>query len=198
MLIFLMTISERQTFAQMSVNVIQANDSVPPKKPIPIKFEGKAQECYEYKDAAGQHLFLATTTGKGKNFFGTVYTLVNGTYVQDWQIKDYGEISVDMADACTKFVDIDKDGVYETIFVYSYWTEKPKEKFVGTTWKLMLHYKNKKYAVRAYEPDSDFDEPELVMDKSFDTLPKAVKVYVTDYWDNLAKANGFHMMFNMK
>ncbi|MES2109994.1 MAG: hypothetical protein V4577_14640 [Bacteroidota bacterium] len=197
-LIAAVTIAVQYSYAQMSVNVIQANDSVAPQKPISIKFEGKVQECYEYKDAAGQHLFLATATGKGKNFFCTAYTMVNGAYVQDWQIKDYAEITVDMSDNCTKFVDIDKDGVYETIFVYSYWTEKPKEKFVGTTWKLMLHYKNKKYAIRAYEPDSDDDEPELMMDKSFDTLPKAVKAYVIQYWDSLAKANRFHMTFSGK
>jgi hypothetical protein len=191
-------IAVQQSDAQMYVKAIQANDTVPAKAPIPVKFEGKVQECYEYKDAAGQHLLLATATGKGKNFFCTAYTMVNGAYTQDWQIKDFAESEIGMADDYTKFVDIDKDGVYETIIVYSYWTEKPKEKFVGTTWKLLLHYKNKKYAVRAYEPDSDSDEPELKMDKSFDELPKAVKAYVTKYWDKLATDQRFHMMLNSK
>lgn len=192
------TIIAQQSNAQMYVKAIQANDTVPPKAPIPVKFEGKVQECYEYKDAAGQHLLLATVTGEGKNFFCTAYARVNGAYMQDWQIKDYSELSVGMADDYTKIVDIDNDGIYETIIVYSYWTEKPNEKFVGTSWKLLLHYKNKKYAVRAYEPDSDYDEPELKMDKSFDALPKGVKAYVTRYWDQLAKDQRFHMMLSTK
>jgi len=191
-------IAVQQSDAQMYVKTIQANDTVPAKAPIPVKFEGKVQECYEYKDAAGQHLLLATATGEGKNFFCTAYTKINGAYAQDWQIKDFAESEIGMADDYTKFVDIDKDGVYETIIVYSYWTEKPKEKFVGITWKLLLHYKNNKYAVRAYEPDSDSDEPELKMDKSFDELPKAVKAYVTKYWDKLATDQRFHMMLNSK
>jgi hypothetical protein len=197
-LVTAVTIIAQQSYAQMYVKIIQANDTVPAKAPIPVKFEGKVQECYEYKDAAGQHLLLATVTGEGKNFFCTAYTMANGAYTQDWQIKDFAESEIGMADDYSKFVDIDKDGIYETIIVYTYWTEKPKQKFVGATWKLLLNYKNKKYAVRAYEPDSDYDEPELKMDKSFDELPKAVKAYVTRYWDKLAKDQRFHMMLSTK
>jgi hypothetical protein len=186
----------KKSKAQLSINTIQANDTVPPKAPIPVKYEGLVQECYEYKDAAGQHLLLATATGGGKNFFCTAYTQVNGNYVQDWQIKDYSSLAVAMADDYTKIVDIDKDGIYETIFIYEYPEEKSK--YGGTNWKLMLHYKNKKYAVRAHEPDSDYDEPDLTMDKSFDTLPKSVKAYVRNYWDKLAKDQNFHMRFDMK
>mgnify|MGYP001549725567 CR=1 FL=1 len=183
--LFLTVLAVNRSNAQMYVKVIRANDTVPVNGVIPLKYEGKVEECYEYKDAAGLHLFLATSTADGKNFFGTCYSQVNGTYVQDWQIKDYSSESVDMADDYTKIVDIDHDGIYENIFIYTYWTAK--NKFVGATWKLMLHYKNKKYAVRAYEPDSDDDEPDLTMDKSFDELPKAVKAYVRHYWDALAK-----------
>jgi hypothetical protein len=180
----------------MYVKTIQANDTLPAKAVIPVKYEGVVQECYEYKDALGLHLFLATATGGGKNFFCSAYTLVNGNYVQDWQIKDYSSLAVAMADDYTKIVDIDKDGIYESIFIYEYPVEN--NKYGGTTWKLMLHYKNKKYAIRAHEPDSDYDEPDLTMDKSFDTLPKAVKAYVTRYWDDLAKGQRFHMLFGRK
>jgi hypothetical protein len=178
----------QQAGAQMYIKVLQANDTVPVKGTIPVKFEGKVQECYEYKDAAGLHLFLATATVGGKNFLATAYTLVNGTYVQDWQIKDYSSLEVGMADDYTKIVDIDKDGIYETIIVYQYPTEN--NKYNGTTWKMLLHYKNKKYAVRGHQKDSDYDHPEVTMDKSFDTLPKSVKDYVIRYWNKLANDQG--------
>jgi hypothetical protein len=199
-LLFVLTLAtmliSQQASAQMYVKVLQANDTVPVKGTIPVKFEGKVQECYEYKDAAGLHLFLATATGEGKNFFGTAYTLVNGIYVQDWQIKDYSSDEVGMADDYTKIVDIDKDGVYETIIVYQYPTEN--DKYNGTTWKMLLHYKNKKYAIRGHQKDSDYDEPEVTMDKSFDTLPKSVKDYVMHYWNKLAKDQGAMALFDIK
>lgn len=61
----------------------------------------------------------------------------------------------------------------------------------GYTWKLLLHYKNKKYALRAHVPDLDGDEYDVQLDKTFDTLPKSVKQYVIDFWNKLAKLNDF-------
>jgi len=177
-------LSLQKVAGQMYVKTIQANDTVPAKAPIPVKYEGAVQECYEYKDAAGLHLLLATATGGGKNFLCTVYTQVNGNYVQDWQIKDYSGLEVGMADDYTKIVDIDKDGIYESIIVYQYPTEN--NKYGGTTWKLLLHYKNKKYAIRAHQKDSDYDDSGTTMDESFNTLPKSVKKYVVQYWNKLA------------
>jgi len=195
-LLFLACLSLQKAAAQMYVKTIQANDTVPAKAPIPVKYEGAVQECYEYKDATGPHLLLATATGGGKNFLCTAYTLVNGNYVQDWQIKDYSSLEVAMADDYTKIADIDGDGIYETIIVYEYPTEN--NKYGGTTWKMLLHYKNKKYAIRAHQKDSDYDEESLTMDPSFDTLPKSVKKYAMQYWNKLAKDQNAMSLFDLK
>lgn len=80
------------------------------KSKIPFQYTGELDTAFEYRDAAGLHYSLVTQTDKGKNFFGSCYTLVNGTYVKDWEIKDYSGSSVDLVDY--KIVDIDKDGVY--------------------------------------------------------------------------------------
>ena len=195
-LAFLLALLAQQSKAQLYVKTIRANDTVPIAGTIPVKYEGKVEECYEYKDAAGLHLFLATSTSSGKYFLGTCYTQVNGNYVQDWQIKDYSSLEVAMADDYTKIVDIDGDGIYETIIIYEYPTEN--NKYGGTTWKLLLHYKNQKYAIRAHQKDSDYDEEDLTMDKSFDTLPKSVKIYVMRYWNKLAKDQNAMSMFDLK
>jgi hypothetical protein len=195
-LILLVVLVSQKAGAQMYVKAIRANDTIPVAGTIPVKYEGKVEECYEYKDAAGLHLFLATSTAGGKYFLGTCYTQINGNYVQDWQIKDYSSLEVAMADDYTKIVDIDGDGVYETIIVYEYPTEN--NKYGGTTWKLLLHYKNQKYAIRAHQKDSDYDEEQLSMDKSFDTLPKSVKIYVMKYWNKLAKDQNAMSLFDLK
>jgi hypothetical protein len=154
---------------------------------IPVPYTGKPVDAYEYKDKNGLHIYLVTRTDQEKpenkvTIVGSAYTLVNGAYVKDWSITDFSGLDVLFKYTYTKIVDIDKDGVYETIFVY----ELDPNDGEGSTWKLMLHYKNQKYALRVHIPDLDEDKYTEKFDKAFDTLPPAVKKYVVDYWANIA------------
>ena len=182
LLICILIFSLQKSLAQMYLKDI-------PKSKIPVPHTGDVYNAFEFKDAAGLHFYLVTQTDKEKNLFGTCYTQVNGNYIKDWEIKDYSSLAVDFMDY-TKIVDIDKDGIYETIFVYRLPTEN-NHNYGGYTWKLMLHYKNKKYALRAHVPDLDGDEYDATLDKSFDTLPKSVKKYVIDYWNKIAEEQDF-------
>ncbi len=180
-LIFMVLFSLHRVSAQMYVKDIYHDK-------IPVDYTGKLRDAYEFIDAAGLHLYIVSKTEGEKpinriSIFGTGYTRVNGIFVKDWSITDFSGLDVLLKYNYTKVVDIDKDGVYETIFVY----QLDPNNGLGCTWKLMLHYKNKKYVLRVHVPSDDDDNYNVQMDKTFDALPKSVRKYVIDYWNDIAE-----------
>ena len=179
-LVLLMAFSLQQAKAQQYVKDIYHDK-------IPVDYPGKLRDAYEFKDAAGLHLYIVSKFEQEKptnkvNIFGAGYTRVNGAFVKDWSITDFSGLDVVFKYNYTKVIDIDKDGIYETIFVY----ELDPNDGMGSTWKLMLHYKNKKYVLRVHVPSEDDDNYNVQLDKTFDALPKSVKKYVIDYWNAIA------------
>jgi len=157
---------------------------------IPVQYTGKPIDAYEYKDKAGSHIYLVSKTEEDKpvhkvSIFGAAYTRVNGTFVKDWEIKDFSNDDVLLHYTFTRIIDIDKDGTDETLFVY----ELDPNNGLGSNWKVMVHYKNKKYVLRVHIPELDSDEYKEVYDKSFDTIPPSIKKYVTAMWNAVAKEN---------
>ncbi len=166
---------------------------------IPVDYTGKLRDAYEFNDAAGLHIYIVTKTEEEKpvekiSIFGTGYTQVNGVFVKDWSISDFSGLDVLLEYNYTKVVDIDKDGTYETIFVY----ELDPNNGEGSTWKLLLHYKNKKYALRIHVPSDDGDKYSVQIDKTFDTLPKSVRKYVVDYWNAIASEQELKGEYDIK
>ena len=157
---------------------------------IPVPYTGKLIDAYQFNDKVGQHIYLVTKFEEDKpvhkvSIFGFGYTRVNGSFVKDWEIRDFSDDDVLLHYPFTRIADIDKDGVYETIFVY---TLDPNSG-LGANWKVMLHYKNKKYVLRVHIPELDNDEYTEVYDKSFDTIPPSIKKYVVALWNAVAKEN---------
>lgn len=157
---------------------------------VPVPYTGKLIDAYEFNDKAGLHLYLVTKIEEDKpahkvSIFGFGYTQVNGSFVKDWEIRDFSDDDVLLHYPFTRIVDIDKDGIYETVFVY---TLDPNDG-MGENWKVMLHYKNKKYVLRVHIPELDEDEYKEVFDKSFDTIPPSIKKYILNLWNAVAKEN---------
>jgi hypothetical protein len=152
---------------------------------IPITYTGKAIDAYEYKDAAGLHIYLVTKSEDERqttiHCYG--YTQVNQNFIKDWEIKDFSGIDVRFHYPYTKIGDIDKDGIYESVFVY----QLDPDAGEGETWKVMLLYKNKKYVLRVHIPTLDNDRYNESYNKSFDEIPASVKTYIAAYWKNIAK-----------
>jgi hypothetical protein len=190
-LIFIIAmLSLQDSKAQMYVKDI-LNDK------IPVAYTGKLLQAFEYKDNAGLHLFLLSRKKEQYKvtIYGSCYTQINGSYVKDWGLTDFSDQNLLVYYTHTKIVDIDDDGIYENIFVYQL---KPDEQ--SGDWKVMLHYKNQKYAVRAHIPrfgEEQFgaDKSSLISDKSIEALPSSVKKYVMDYWNDVADRNELSINF---
>ena len=184
--LILLLLSVHQTKAQQYVKDIL-------NEKIPVPYQGKLLQAYEYKDNAGLHLLLLSkvkaSLGDKVTIYGTCYTQTNGAFAKDWSITDFSATNVLIYYTHTKIVDIDNDGIYETLFVYQLNAYEQ-----AGEWKVMLHYKNQKYAVRVHIPgyateQLGWDKSTVVMDKTFDTIPPSVKKYVADYWNDVADRN---------
>jgi len=155
---------------------------------IPVAYTGKVIDAYEYQDKAGLHIYLVTKIQQDKplykvSIFGFAYTSVNGVFVKDWEIKDFSDDDVLLYYEHTKIEDADKDGIYETVFVY----ELDPNMGDGSNWKVMIHYKNTKAVLRAHIPELDSDSYTETMDKSFDSMPASIKKFTKSVWDGVAK-----------
>lgn len=165
---------------------------LPISKDLP-DYVGNAIKAYEIVDKSGHYVmvFSKLETGKiGENgylseFRAYKYIEDHGGYLLKWEIKDFGGNAL-----CSPYfdpknlsvVDIDKDGLAETMFLY----QIACDGLDPDVTKLLLHYKNKKYAIRGEVPKED-GKVVKNMDKSFDTLPPAVKKYASDFWDKTVK-----------
>jgi len=152
---------------------------------IPVEYTGKPIDAYEFKDAGGVHIYLVSKVEDTTRItiFGYGYTKVNDKFVLDWKITDFSGDNVLLYYPYTKITDIDKDGLMESVFVY----QVDPNDGMGSTFKVMLHYKNKKYVLRVHIPELDEDEYVETYDKSFSTLPPVIKKYIASYWNNVAR-----------
>jgi len=153
---------------------------------IPVSYKGQLIDAYELEDRAGRHIFLAThiRSNKADSLFVRYFTLVNGTFVQDWQIKDFSRYGLVTLFTVTKFADIDGDGVFETLFAYRLEGDMLNKGIL--TIKAMLFYTNKKYAIRGQAHYGSNDPGTAVMDSEFDTIPLAIKKYAIRFWNSLS------------
>ncbi len=154
---------------------------------IPVAYKGNPIDAYEYKDAAG----LQERPEHRATITGACYTQTNGVFVKDWNITDFS-FNILLYNINTKIVDIDKDGIYETVFVY----QLNPNAALGADWKVILHYKNKKYVVRAHVAGFTMNNGSLELDKGFDTLPASAKNYTVDYWNDINDRNELGLSFS--
>jgi hypothetical protein len=165
--------------AQLSVQNIEHDNK-------PVSFKGDLIDAYKIEDKAGVHIFVASHVQAGSidSLFVKYCTLVNSTWREDWQIKDFSNKVVASLYTVTKFADIDGDGVFETLFAYEV-ADDFKPGGIMTR-KAMLFYKNKKYAIRGQFRVGSDGSGTAVLDKDFDTIPFAIKKYAIGYWNELS------------
>ena len=146
---------------------------------IPVKYVGTVIDAYEMQDLDGTHLYLVTKfISKQTEIRGFKYSKSDTGYKLVWQIKDQGnEIAFHFP--YTKFIDIEKDGRLETIFVYQINPGNAD----GSNWKIILHHKNRKYVLRAHVPEMDYDKYSV----SIAVAPSNIKKYLAKYWQLIVK-----------
>lgn len=161
-------------------------------KNIDCGYKGKVEKAYEIWDKQGVHLFFLTKEEKGTfgeaDYVSNIYvykkTNDHGGYIDRWEVKEFnpnGLTSVDFNLDKTKIVDIDKDGIAETIFLYHI----SPDGLDPIILKMICHYKNKKYVISGEIPQMEGGSYTKNMDKSFDNLPDNVRKYISDYWNEI-------------
>lgn len=146
---------------------------------IQVPYEGKVIDAYEMQDADGLHIFLVTKLiSERTEIRGFKFSKSVSGYIKVWEIKDRGE-EIAFHFPYTKIIDIDKDGRLETIFVYQINPDYAE----GSNWKVILHHKDKKYALRAHVPELDYDNYSV----SIDAAPIFIKNALRNHWGLIVK-----------
>jgi len=185
--IYLVVFSVQHVCAQRYVKKISADK-------IPVPYAGTVLEAYEYKDVAGLHYYIATDvrTDKMDSLFVRCYTKTDTGFRKDWQIRDFSAYGITY-ETLLKITDINNDGVYETVFAYR--VEGDVLNHGTLTIKLLLHYKNQKYAIRNFTYYGS-DENKLEMDQSFNAIPKQVKAFAINMWNKEVAAGDLVKLIN--
>jgi len=103
--------------------------------------------------------------------------------IPQWTIRDFsasGEAGMNFRSKLVELIDIDKDGLVEPILVYRFFNKNYNgvntDGFSGRI-KIIMFYRGKKIAIRAYTGQLDGERGTIAND-SFFTLPKSVQKYL--------------------
>lgn len=167
--------------------------------PAKLPLEGQAVQAIACKDAEGEHLFIESRAqpeplrGKPQPQVLSFYKFTLGAGQaahRRWQARDFlptddgiraGPIHTSRAD---RFVvkDIDGDGIAEAFIAYAL----PGRAGAGSEGKLLVFYKDRKYAIRGAVAQGPDDFASRTLDPSFQTLPLSVQTYALTLWDQVA------------
>lgn len=167
---------------------------------IKAPVEGQVIQAVTCRDVDGEEVFIesratgSVIAGKQQATSLSFYKFTvgaNGVYTKRWQARDF--IPVDARNGKNsrpaRFVvrDVDGDGLAEAFISYAL----PGNSANPDEGKLLVFYKDRKYAIRgavaAYS--SDFSTRNL--DSAFASLPPAVQSYALGLWDTVALPRGF-------
>jgi hypothetical protein len=157
--------------------------------PAAIKYKGKIQEAWKWKDSLGENWFLLTATDiiwiknndeQTKQLFAYHYCKKDTGYRLLWKLNDLiqqcpVDIVVESIKGATSITDIDKDGIAETTLLYKL---ACRGDVSPADMKLIMHEDSVKYALRGsmWSPFIS-DNPEKAVlpvtekDVNLETLP---------------------------
>lgn len=167
--------------------------------PAKLPLEGQATQAIACKDAEGEHLFIESRAqpeparGKAQPQVLSFYKFTlgaNQSVQRRWQARDFlpAEDNVRAMPTASaradRFVvkDIDGDGLAEAFIAYAL----PGRAGAGSEGKLLVFYKDRKYAIRGAVAQGPDDFASRTLDPSFQTLPLSVQTYALTLWDQVA------------
>jgi hypothetical protein len=164
-------------------------------EPFKVPVEGKVAQAFSCKDAEGEQLFVETrlpghvVNGKLQPTAVSFYKFtlqVNGHVSKRWQARDFvpADSRLSRSSKVERFTakDVDGDGMLEAFIAYAV----PGQSSNPDEGKLLVFYKDRKYAVRgavALAPDGFSTR---TLDPAFATLPTAVQSHALGLWDTVA------------
>lgn len=178
----------------------QPKPSSPQDLKLPV--DGQVVQAFACKDAEGDHLFIESRAqpdavkGKPQPLVLSFYkfTLGAGSPQRRWLARDF--IPAEEARATPSnsparserlvVRDVDGDGVVEAFISYAL---PGRDGFISEG-KLLVFYKDRKYAIRGAVAQRPDDFASRTLDPSFQTLPVSVQTFALTLWDQVALPRG--------
>lgn len=171
--------------------------------------EGRVVQAFSCKDAAGEHLFVEARQPAASPAAGSSakaaplslsfykYTLpAKGLPIKRWQARDFAPQEDALAlggrhnrqPRVDRFVaqDVDGDGLAEAFVSYTL----PGQGLNPDNGKLLVFYKDRKYAIRGAVATSLTEFSSRTVDPGFSALPVAVQAFALNLWDAVAMPKG--------
>jgi len=155
----------------------------------------KLLKALQYRDTDGSYRVLAFggndhgDTIDGKSYVSLhAYGLLadHGGYLVRWEIKDNNGSFLCGVQMLTRLVDVIDAGDGEPLVAVPYWIAC--DGLDGTSVKLIMVYKDRKYAIRGNLPNQDTDSLWHKPGANFQELPAVVQKAALKYWEKVEAA----------
>lgn len=186
--------------ASAHAQACQARPAAPQEFRLTV--EGQVAQSLACKDAEGEHLFVESRAqpeavrGKPQPLVLSFYkfTLGSGTPQRRWLARDFIPLDDSRAATVSSLLkaerlvvrDIDGDGVLEAFISYAL----PGRDGAVSEGKLLVFYKDRKYAIRGAVAQRPDDFASRTLDPAFPSLPVSVQTYALSLWDQVAMPRG--------
>jgi hypothetical protein len=154
-----------------------------------LSLDGQVRQAWSCRDAQGEHVVLTmqlpTADGTHSQIQFVKYSKVGSRWKRDWLARDFLPIA-SVSTPPVEIVllkDVDGDGVAETFVAYTL----PGRVGEPDTGKLLVYYKDRKYAIRGAVARTADDFGSQKVDEDFETLPAAVRAQAFQLWDRLSQ-----------
>jgi hypothetical protein len=164
-----------------------------PTKPLASQLdlpkESQITQVWSCKDTSGEQLVvaaLAHASGQthGEELLFLKYTQTSNGWKKNWQARDFLNDATSASLPPTEHVllqDVDGDGLAEVFIAYSL----PGQAAALDEGKLLVYYKDHKYAIRGAIARTPNDFGSRKIPASFLTLPPAIQNQALKLWDKL-------------
>lgn len=154
---------------------------------------GEVTQAWSCKDARGDHVLVVSHQATGSKPQGTELLFTKRTrtaagWKKDWQARDY--LSEPPSSASNPEVvlmkDADGDGLADVFIGYAL----PRPTAASDEGKLLVYYKDRKYAIRGAIARTPSDFGSRKIDPDFSTLPQAIQTQALQLWDKISTPAG--------
>jgi hypothetical protein len=192
--------------SMLSTTVLACAMRSVPADTVKAPVDGRVVQAFTCKDTDGEHLFiesrqvLSSPAGKSPSLALSFYKFTlgsSGHLLKRWQARDFvmqdDPLPLPLprtarSPRVDRFVarDVDGDGLAEAFVSYAL----PGQGLNPDDGKLLVFYKDRKYAIRGAVASGPGEFGTRTMDPGFSALPAAVQTYALGLWDAVALPKG--------
>jgi len=153
-----------------------------------LRTEGHVTQAWACKDASGDHVMMAARLASPDPQFATQLSFVKHTrtpsgWKKDWQARDF--LAATNTPGAPEFMlikDVDGDSLADVFIAYTL----PGQDKATDEGKLLVFYKDKKYAIRGVIARTPDDFGSRKVSDNFLALPQPIQAQALQLWDKLS------------